>query len=297
MVTAKTNFGKGTAHTDTAGSSVISLTDRPHAQLNFGIVGAATGPHLSTNVAIEPITPATVPSFRRIIGLLLPIRYPDKFFAESVANVTPSSLARAATWHERTRPAKRKREELSLPEERDSNPLYPPLDASNAPGNSLKAEEASGIVVGGIQCRMEQLPYHPSLTTSSRVSDGAIGSKNYCYIQTLALLSPYRSKGIATALLEAIITTLCLEHCYTGTTSIYAHVWEENEEALEWYSRRGFHVSREVLKGYYRRLKPDGARVVWRDLGVNDHLRCQSKASKSLTHDEDTGYIGGLATE
>ncbi|KAL8797633.1 MAG: hypothetical protein Q9182_007153 [Xanthomendoza sp. 2 TL-2023] len=228
---------------------------------------------------------ATVPSFRRVIGLLLPIRYPDKFFAESIANVTPSSLARAAIWHERTRPAKRKREEFSSAEELDPKDLDHPPEASNASSDSPDVEEASGVVVGGIQCRIEQLPYHPSLSTSLKIPEASIGSKNYCYIQTLALLSPYRSKGIATALFEAIITTLCLEHCYAGTTSIYAHVWEENEDAMEWYSKRGFQVSGEVLKGYYRRLKPDGARIVWRDLGVNDYLRCQSRGPKIPIYD------------
>ncbi|KAL8817115.1 MAG: hypothetical protein Q9223_003990 [Gallowayella weberi] len=297
MINAQTNYGKGAAHTITAASSVTSLTDQPHTQSNLSIPGAVKTPHFSTNVSIEPITPATVSPFRRVIGLLLPIRYPDKFFAESIANPTSSSLARAAIWHERARPAKRKREELPSAKELDPKILGYLPEASNASGNSREVEEASGIVVGGIQCRMEQLPYHPSLSTSSKIPEASIGSKNYCYIQTLALLSPYRSKGIATALLEAIITTLCLEHCYAGTISVYAHVWEENEEGLEWYSRRGFHVSGEVLKGYYRRLKPDGARIVWRDLGVSDHLRCQSRISKIPIHDGDTGCTDDIDNE
>lgn len=55
-------------------------------------------------------------------------------------------------------------------------------------------------------------------------------------------------------------------------TSVYAHVWEANEEALEWYRRRGFVVG-ERVEGYYRRLKPQGARVVRRRVGgVGDWL-------------------------
>ncbi len=54
-------------------------------------------------------------------------------------------------------------------------------------------------------------------------------------------------------------------------TGVYAHVWEANGEALEWYAKRGFEAG-EVDRGYYRRLKPDGARVVRRRVGVRDYL-------------------------
>ncbi|KAL8760113.1 MAG: hypothetical protein Q9199_000250 [Rusavskia elegans] len=265
----------------TDGSQLSSFPEQDHGQasshLAFGVPTAATQSLcLPSNVAIEPITPATVPSFRRLIGLLLPIRYPDKFFAESVAIATSSSLARVATWHEETPSVKRKRDEAS------SNLAAKPKDATSSQKTSstptsAQQKDALHTVVGGIQCRIEQLPFHPSQPTSSNTSDTLTETRSYCYIQTLALLSPYRSKGIAAALLEVIVTTVCREQCYEGTTSVYAHVWEENEVALQWYVRRGFQVSKEVLKGYYRRLKPDGARVVWRDLGVNDHLRTQSR--------------------
>ncbi|KAI4281795.1 MAG: hypothetical protein L6R38_003424 [Xanthoria sp. 2 TBL-2021] len=265
----------------TDGSQLSSFPEQDHGQASchsaFGVPTAATQSLcLPSNVAIEPITPATVPSFRRLIGLLLPIRYPDKFFAESVANATPSSLARVATWYEETPSVKRKRDEAS------SNVEAKPKDATSSQNTfstptSAQQKDALRTVVGGIQCRIEQLPFHPSQPTSSNTSDTLTETRSYCYIQTLALLSPYRFKGIAAALLEVIVTTLCKEQCYAGMTSVYAHVWEENEVALQWYVRRGFQVSKEVLKGYYRRLKPDGARVVWRDLGVNDHLRTQSR--------------------
>lgn len=51
---------------------------------------------------------------------------------------------------------------------------------------------------------------------------------------------------------------------------IYAHVWEANEEALGWYGKRGFEVGGEVVEGYYRKLRPSGARVVKRKVGVGD---------------------------
>lgn len=245
----------------------------PHSA--FGVPNIAKHKlDVSCNVVIEPITPETAPSFRRIIGLLLPIRYPDKFFAESVANATSSSLARVALWHQGT--PKRKQDDASAVGQARLQGSV----SSQRPSLTLNIEEQKDTlrtVVGGIQCRIEQLPCHPSRSTSSDNPRTLSGVKSYCYIQTLGLLSTYRSKGIAAALLEVIIRTLCTEPCYAGTTSIYAHVWEEHEEALEWYIKRGFQVNEGVLKGYYRRLKPDGARVVWRDISVNDYLRAQTR--------------------
>ncbi|KAL8790681.1 MAG: hypothetical protein Q9213_000529 [Squamulea squamosa] len=250
--------------------------DQAFSHSASGVAGAPEqGLCLPSNVTINPINHATVSSFRRIIGLLLPIRYPDKFFAESIANATSSSLARAAIWH-RTQPAKRKRDDPSATVPSESKDVAPAPNISAGPIN-VEQEDALGTVIGGIQCRIEQLPYHPAFSISLHTLDSSTGPKSYCYIQTLALLSPYRSKGIAAGLLEVIIGVLCREQCYAGTASVYAHVWEENEEALDWYMRRGFQVSKEVLKGYYRRLKPDGARVVWRDLGVKDYLWAQSR--------------------
>ncbi|KAI4140426.1 MAG: hypothetical protein L6R39_005800 [Caloplaca ligustica] len=238
----------------------------------FGIAqNHSANQHLPPNVSIESITPTTVPQFRRVISLLLPIRYPDKFFADSVANATSSSLARVAIWHERPRPAKRKWEENVKDSLSDVK-----ASPSECDGPDLTQPRVTpGTVIGGIQCRLEQLPSHPSQLASSKIpTEGTSEARIYCYIQTLALLSPYRSKGIATVLVETIIRTLCTEKVYEGTVGVYAHVWEANEEALEWYVKRGFQLGK-VVQGYYRRLKPAGARIVWRDLKVEDYLRAQ----------------------
>jgi len=88
------------------------------------------------------------------------------------------------------------------------------------------------------------------------------------YVQTLSVLSPYRGMGVGTALLEAVVAAGVRGF---GATGVYAHVWEANPEALEWYGKRGFEVG-EVEGGYYRRLKPGGARVVRRGLGVREYL-------------------------
>jgi len=56
---------------------------------------------------------------------------------------------------------------------------------------------------------------------------------------------------------------------------VYAHVWEANGDALEWYAKRGFQVEQGIVQGYYRKLRPSGARVVRRSLGVADWLKAK----------------------
>ncbi|KAI4102033.1 MAG: hypothetical protein L6R37_004645 [Teloschistes peruensis] len=230
------------------------------------------------NVTVDPIDYHTLPYFRRIIGLLLPIRYPDKFFAESVQNFGSHSLARAAIWRDIPRRVGTQDEiAFSNPELSEPTRIN---DAANSTGRSPNSDP--GTVVGGIQCRIEYRLCDPSAAFDPAAVSHLkprpapqVQETKYCYIQTLALLSPYRSKGIATMLLDSILATLCREPIYYGTQFIYAHVWEMNEEALEWYKKRGFMVCEDLVGDYYRRLRPAGARLVWRQLGVGDHLRAQ----------------------
>jgi N-alpha-acetyltransferase 50 len=115
-----------------------------------------------------------------------------------------------------------------------------------------------GKPIGWIRCRLE-----PSTTSSSDSQTAQV------YIQALCVLAPYREQGLATCLLREVLQPGLLRRYKVG--SIYAHVWESNEEALEWYRKRGF---REVLMvgQYYKRLKPAGAWIMRKDLGVLDHL-------------------------
>ena len=217
---------------------------------------------LPADLSITHVTTSTLPAYRRLITLLLPIRYTEKFYKDSISNPTPSSLALCALWHETSRPGKRKVDSLN-------NEL--PLSASPIDGTGAK-------VVGGIQCRLEPIPCPPhtiSPTTSSTTSDVSPPphqQPHNLYIQTLAILSPYRHLGIAAALLDAIICTTLTHYPRQNINvkEIYAHVWEANEEALEWYVKRGFEVGDEVVEGYYRKLRPSGARIVRRRIGVGD---------------------------
>ena len=119
--------------------------------------------------------------------------------------------------------------------------------------------KVKGRLVGAIRCRLFNKP--PGIPASKARVDGPM-----LYLSTLVLLSPYRSYGIAAHMLDCLIRSAVDDY---GITSVGAHVWEANEEGLQWYRKRGFReVSREV--GYYRRLKPQDAVVMLRDVGVMD---------------------------
>ncbi|CAF9911128.1 hypothetical protein IMSHALPRED_009934 [Imshaugia aleurites] len=216
---------------------------------------------LPAELSITPVSASSLPAYRRLITLLLPIRYPDQFYKDSVANPSPSSLALCASWHETPRPSKRGVDPLT-------NEVLSAVSAIDGPGTK---------VIGGIQCRLEPL-LGPPPTQSATISTASLPPHQQAhklYIQTLAVLSPYRHLGIATALLDAIICVVLTQYPRQNVNvkEIYAHVWESNEEALEWYVKRGFEVEEKVVDGYYRKLRPSGARIVRRRIGVGDWVR------------------------
>ncbi|KAH8811441.1 hypothetical protein F5884DRAFT_274347 [Xylogone sp. PMI_703] len=127
-------------------------------------------------------------------------------------------------------------------------------------------------VIGGIVCRLEPSEANPR--------DCEL------YIQSLALLSPFRSKGLATALLESIVAA-ATGLTTVNVTSLYAHVWTENEDGLKWYAARGFTRDKYALQGYYRKLKPDTAWVLRRRLVPSDHLQ----------HAKINGISSGVPTQ
>ena len=87
---------------------------------------------------------------------------------------------------------------------------------------------------------------------------------------TLGVLSPFRGVGVGGKLMEWLLNGGDGRGKGEGeweVVEVYAHVWEANEEALEWYRKRGF-VEENVVHGYYKKLRPNGAKVVrWRKDG------------------------------
>ncbi|KAK8215898.1 hypothetical protein IWZ01DRAFT_413225, partial [Phyllosticta capitalensis] len=188
---------------------------------------------LPPNVDITHLDASTLHSFRRLNSLLLEIPYPPKFYDETLSDPVVHSLSLAAFW-------------------RDNVSASPTTTTTRTAAPPRKP-----ILIAGIRCRV----LTPSTTLSS--SRGPI-----LYIATLATLSPYRALGLATHLLTRVTGTAAREH---GVQAVVAHVWERNEEGLDWYKARGFEVLGKEEE-YYRKLRPMGAWVVRRRVGVADLL-------------------------
>ncbi|KAI5203586.1 hypothetical protein E4T39_04100 [Aureobasidium subglaciale] len=122
--------------------------------------------------------------------------------------------------------------------------------------NPSSAATTPGKVVAAIRCRILPSP-------ASSLDDDKI-----LYISTLGVLSPFRSYGIATHLLGVMIERGIRMY---GVSAVGAHVWEAGQEAREWYAKRGFKEIK-LEEGYYRRLTPQGAYVLRREIGPRDLL-------------------------
>lgn len=214
------------------------------------ISGYAT-PH--PHITIEPVSTAHIPSLSRITSLLLPIRYPNSFYTQIITDPVVASISRVVIFHEHPVP-------------------IPAAPASRSSASAASKSSVTDKVVGGIRCRLERL----STTSPCGVADSQQEPTNL-YIQTLHLLSPYRGNGVATSLLNSLLycpssTSNSKDESFACQVSelvrhynirtVTAHVHEANDEALEWYAARGFQVEDGVVEGYYRRLKPSGARIV-----------------------------------
>lgn len=123
-----------------------------------------------------------------------------------------------------------------------------------------------GRVIGGIRCRIL-----PDPSTQAKPRDKVL------YISTLGVLSPFRSYGIATQLLHIMIERGISNY---GVGAVGAHVWEASQEAREWYAKRGFRETH-MEQGYYRRLTPQGAYVLRREIGPRDLLDHSMGITKS----------------
>lgn len=190
-------------------------------------LAASNGSHtLPPNVEIRACTKDDITPLKRLTGLLLPIPYPETFYRDIIDDPVTNSITLAAIWHDN-------------------------------PSNNCKDR---GVLVGAIRCRL--LAYAPATNPTPELKkDGPM-----LYLSTLVLLSPYRSHGIATHMLNLLTKRAARDY---AITSVGAHVWEANVDGLEWYRKRGFREMKREEK-YYPRLKPTTAVVMQRRVGVMD---------------------------
>lgn len=190
---------------------------------------------LAPNVELTPLTPALAPAFKRLNSLLLPVAYPPSFYDESIADATISSITLLALWHD---------------EPHTTSTATAPAPAPEAAAEPEPKTTPPALVAAAIRCRLAPSPSpNPTL-----------------YISTLCVLPSHRHHGLAAHLLACVTAVAITQYGVGGVT---AHVWEANADAREWYAKRGFREEARE-EAYYRKLRPAGAVVVRRGVGVRD---------------------------
>ncbi|KAK7756569.1 hypothetical protein SLS62_001406 [Diatrype stigma] len=186
---------------------------------------------LHPQATISPILPEHIPALRRITSLLLPVNYPDSFWARLSDPQSSGAFSRVLLWTD------------------DSSPSSEPK------------------VIGGLVCRPEPSPFpltaHPPPTPA-----GGAGGENSLYIQSLVLLSPYRGLGLAAALLADVARAAARSPDWACAV-VWAHVWTDNADGLRWYLARGFEREPGAIAGYYFKLRPDSAWIVRRRIDAS----------------------------
>ncbi|PKS13207.1 hypothetical protein jhhlp_000552 [Lomentospora prolificans] len=182
--------------------------------------------HPHPQATIRLVCADDITALRRINSLLLPVAYPDNFYQRVLDPAASALFSRVITWAD---------------------------DASRSPSASK--------VIGSIVCRVESVANVPT-TVSAQVP---LNSGQTLYIESLCLLSAYRSLGLASAALEEVLATVRRDPGL-DIQSVYAHAWTENEEGLKWYKSRGFTCDPKPVEGYYVKLRPGSAWIVRRDV-------------------------------
>ncbi|KAI0630377.1 acyl-CoA N-acyltransferase [Trametes polyzona] len=80
------------------------------------------------------------------------------------------------------------------------------------------------------------------------------------YLMTLAVLAPYRSRGIGSYSLKHLIDTAAA-HTKPKIDAIYLHVQVSNADAKRFYERHGF-AQVGVYENYYKKLTPHDAWIL-----------------------------------
>ncbi|VEL25198.1 unnamed protein product [Protopolystoma xenopodis] len=123
------------------------------------------------------------------------------------------------------------------------------------------------IVVGAVCYRIDSISATTGTDTGKAAKmEGTSSGQKKLYIMTLGCLAPYRRLGIGSMLLRHV-SKFCHKHGHLE--SIFLHVQVSNTDAVEFYKKFGFSISGEI-KGYYRRITPQGAYILEKRLPDSD---------------------------
>lgn len=102
-----------------------------------------------------------------------------------------------------------------------------------------------GQIRGKLMNSSHNIPSFESANTSQLPSNSI---PNAIYIESFSVLEAYRQLGIGSKLLEWIIEQAKEKFIH----EIFLHVHVVNTKAIEWYEKKGFKRSSDVVKDYYK---------------------------------------------
>jgi ribosomal protein S18 acetylase RimI-like enzyme len=117
----------------------------------------------------------------------------------------------------------------------------------NYPQELLQYAFFNGFTVGAVCARIE--PHD-------------IENCNKLYIMTINVLSAYRRRGVASALLHHVLNEASKND---SIIEVYLHVQTSNSEAKSFYLSHGFEEI-EIIKGYYRNIDPPDSYLLKKSL-------------------------------
>ncbi len=95
-------------------------------------------------------------------------------------------------------------------------------------------------------------------TVCARVEDVEGSSNKKLYIMILNVLPAYRRRGVASKLLEHVLSTAMKDK---AISEVYLHVQTSNEDAIAFYKSKGFSQTAQI-DNYYKRIDPPHAYVL-----------------------------------
>ncbi|OBA24444.1 acyl-CoA N-acyltransferase [Metschnikowia bicuspidata var. bicuspidata NRRL YB-4993] len=145
--------------------------------------------------------------------------------------------------------------EVSLPTSYPESWYKESLDSAQIVKLAFYNELPVGAIKGKLFHTSHKLPNF-ELSTKSNMNTKIV--MNALYLESLAVLKAYRNQGVASELLQWIISEAKSRFVH----EIFLHVHVENDEAIQWYKKKGFVQKDEVVKDYYKEQglpQPDAA--------------------------------------
>eukprot|EP00762_Andalucia_godoyi_P003216 ANDGO_00992.mRNA.1 putative N-acetyltransferase san len=200
----------------------------------------------TTDIEFRPLEVGDLGAFYRLNSVTFPVQYSSGFYRsiqENWLHLTLGAFAGYVLVGAISCRLVRHCRDLQVESQQIQRPSQPPSIAREPPVNS---------------------------SSSSSSGDGGDGAEGACeddekrfdmYVMTLGVLAPYRERGVGSALLEDAVDLARS----VGCPRILLHVHVLNEQAVAFYTSRGFHLG-PCIQDYYRRISPPHAHVLYQDL-------------------------------